>query len=141
MTYGRVQKFFKLKQLLFIANEKNDELSVDEYKIKYREMMKKENCLEELFKDFRENDLILSDLVNNIYQELKKKLNTTNNKGKTLDSFGNEIIACKNDYFNDKEKRIESLEKLDEIVITEDIGHYNCHIPDKIKLKKLKNII
>ena len=78
--YGRVQKFFRLKQLLFIANEKNDELSVIEYRNKYTETMKKKDNLEELFKEFQVNNLILSDLVNKIYSEMKNELSLEKNK-------------------------------------------------------------
>jgi len=141
VAYGKVQKFFKLKQLLFIANEKNDELDVEQYKKKYIETMSDNNCIEELFKAFRENDLILSDLVNNIYKELEKELSKIENSGKSLNDLANEIIACKNDYFKDNENEIKSLEKLGNMIVTEDIGHYDCHIPDKIKLMKLENKI
>ena len=58
VAYGKVQKFFKLKQLLFIANEKNDEFDVDQYKKKYLETMNNNSCIEEMFKVFRENNLI-----------------------------------------------------------------------------------
>ena len=137
LVYGKVQKFFKLKQLLFIANEKNDELDVDQYKKRYIEIMNNNNFAEELFKVFRENDLILSDLVNNIYIELSK----IKNKEKTLNYFVNEIIVCKNDYFKDDGNTIKSLEELGDMIVTEDIGHYDCHIPDKIKLMKMKKKI
>ena len=99
------------------------------------------SCIEGLFKVFRENDLILSDLVNNIYDELTKELSKNDNKGKSLDDITNEIIACKNDYFKDDGNEIKTLENLGEMIVTEDIGHYDCHIPDKIKLMKLKNKI
>ena len=141
VTYGKVQKFFKLKQLLFIANEKNDELDVDQFKKKYLETINNNSCIEGLFKAFRENNLILSDLVNNIYDELTKELSKNENKGKSLNDLANEIIACKNDYFKDDGNEIKSLENLGEMIVTEDIGHYDCHIPDKIKLMKLKNKI
>ena len=103
--------------------------------------MSDNNCIEELFKAFRENDLILSDLVNNIYKELEKELTKIENSGKSLNDLANEIIACKNDYFKDNENEIKSLEKLGNMIVTEDIGHYDCHIPDKIKLMKLENKI
>ena len=137
VVYGKVQKYMKLKQLLFIANEKNDELDVDQYKNKYIETMNNNNSIEEFFKVFRENALILSDLVNDIYIQLSK----IKNKGKTLNDFVNEIIVCQNDYFKDDGNEIKSLEEFGDMIVTEDIGHYDCHIPDKIKLLKLKNKI
>ena len=133
VTYGRVQKFFRLKQLLFIANEKNDELSVIEYRKKYTETMKKKDNLEELFKEFQDNNLILSDLVNKIYAEIKKELSLDKNKGKTIDEFVNEIIACKNEYNKNNADKIKSLEEFGEMIVIEDIEHYDCHIPDNKK--------
>ena len=133
VTYGRVQKFFRLKQLLFIANEKNDELSVIEYRKKYTETMKKKDNLEELFKEFQDNNLILSDLVNKIYAEIKKELSLDKNKGKTIDEFVNEIIACKNEYNKNNADKIKSLEEFGEMIVIEDIERYDCHIPDKKK--------
>jgi hypothetical protein len=133
MTYGRVQKFFKLKQLLFIANEKNDELSVDEYKKKYNEIMGQKGNVEELFKVFQDNHLILSDLVNNIHLELKKELSLDKNKGKTIDELADEIIACKNEFYEDNSDKIESLDEFGEMIVIDEIEHYDCHIPDKQK--------
>ena len=133
VTYGRVQKFFRLKQLLFIANEKNDEVSVIEYRNKYTETMKKKDNLEELFKEFQDNNLILSDLVNKIYAEIKKELSLDKNKGKTIDEFVNEIIACKNEYNKNNADKIKSLEEFGEMIVIEDIERYDCHIPDKKK--------
>ena len=134
VTYGKVQKFFRLKQLLFIANEKNDELSVGEYKKKYNEQMSKKGNLEELFKEFQVNNLILSDLVNKIYSEMKNELSLEKNKGKTFEDFANEIIACKNEFHKGDTNRIKSLEEFGEMVVIKDIEHYDCHIPDKTKI-------
>ena len=134
LIYGKAQKYFRLKELLFIANDKNDELNVEQYQKKYIEIINNNNCIEELFKVFRENELILSNLVNNIYIELTKVLSNNENKGKSLNDLVNEIIACENDYFRDDGNKIKSLEELGEMIVTEDIGHYDCHIPDKIKL-------
>ena len=122
-------KISNLKPILEFPFKKLDKLTLDN------------NCIEELFKAFRENDLILSDLVNNIYKELEKELSKIENSGKSLNDLVNEIIACKNDYFKDNENEIKSLEKLGNMIVTEDIGHYDCHIPDKIKLMKLENKI
>lgn len=133
MVYGSAQKFFGLKQLLFIANEKNDELSVDEYKKKYNEIMDKKSNIEELFKIFQNNHLILSDLVNNIYIEIKKELSLDKNKRKTFDDLAGEIIACKNEFYEDNSNKIESLDEFGEMIVIDDIGHYDCHIPDKQK--------
>ena len=141
LIYGKAQKYFRLKELLFIANDKNDELNVEQYQKKYIEIINNNNCIEELFKVFRENELILSNLVNNIYIELTKVLSNNENKGKSLNDLVNEIIACENDYFRDDGNKIKSLEELGEMIVTEDIGHYDCHIPDKIKLMKFKNKI
>ena len=126
ITYGKIQKIFNLKQLLFIANENNEKLNVDEFKKKYQEEMNNKNSTEKLFKEFKENNQILSDLVNNIYDELMKELSLEENKGKSIDDFAKEIIACQNEYF--KENNIKSIEDFAECIITEDLGHYDCHI-------------
>ena len=95
--------------------------------------MNKKDNIEELFKVFQENNLILSNLVNKIYFELKKEFSLEKNKGKTFDSFANEIIACKNDLFKDNDNNIESIEDFCDMIVVEDVGHYDCHIPDKLK--------
>ena len=136
VVYGKIQKFFTLNQLLFIANEKNEELSVEEFRSEY-EKCKKSN-IETLFKVFQENELILSDLVNNIYSELKVELYLKKNKGKTLDEITRGIMACMNDYFKEDKHKILSLEGWGNLIVTEDIGHYDCHVPDKIKFFKRK---
>lgn len=137
VVYGKIQKFFTLNQLLFIANEKNEELSVEEFRSEY-EKCKKSN-IETLFKVFQENELILSDLVNNIYSELKLELSLKKNKGKTLDEITRGIMACMNDYFKEDKHKILSLEGWGNLIVTEDIGHYDCHVPDKMKYFKRKN--
>ena len=111
---------------MFIANENNEKLNVDEFKKKYQEEMNNKNSTEKLFKEFKENNQILSDLVNNIYDELMKELSLEENKGKSIDDFAKEIIACQNEYF--KENNIKSIEDFAECIITEDLGHYDCHI-------------
>ena len=130
IAYGKIQKMFNLKQLLFIANENNEKLDVDEFKKKYQEDMNDKNATEKLFKDFKENNQILSDLVNNIYEELKEELSLEKNKGKNIDDFAKEILACPNDLF--KENNIKSIEDFCECIITEDLGHYDCHIHGRL---------
>ena len=141
LAYGTNTEYFKLKQLLFIANEKNDELSVDKYKKSYIEVMNKEINAEQLFKVFRDNKLILSNLVNQIYFEIKKELSTEKNKGKTLDDYIDEIIACKNELYKGSKNGIKSLEEFCEMIMVEDIGHYDCHIEDKRKRMKFNEDI
>ena len=88
---------------------------------------------EELFKVFQDNHLILSDLVNNIHLELKKELSLDKNKGKTIDELADEIIACKNEFYEDNSDKIESLDEFGEMIVIDEIEHYDCHIPDKQK--------
>ena len=69
LCYGNIQKEFTLKQLLFIANEKNDELDCDSFKNKY-----KEECLKnisQLLKEFPDG-LLLSDYVKKINECIDK---------------------------------------------------------------------
>ena len=127
IAYGKIEKIFNLKQLLFIANENNEKLNVDEFKKKYQEEMGDKNATENIFKEFKENNQILSDLVNNIYDEMKKELSLEMNKGKSIDDFAKEILACPNELFKEN-NRIKSIEDFAELIITEDLGHYDCHI-------------
>ena len=68
--YGNIQKKFYIKQLLFIANEKNDSLDCKKYKKNYQKFS--ENKLEKILQDFPK-DQILSPLVEEISEGLKEE--------------------------------------------------------------------
>ena len=68
--YGNIQKKFYIKQLLFIANEKNDSLDCKKYKKNYKKFS--ENKLEKILQDFPK-DQILSPLVEEIREGLKEE--------------------------------------------------------------------
>ena len=69
LCYGNIQKEFTLKQLLFIANEKNDELDCDSFKNKYKEECLKD--ISQLLKEFPDG-LLLSDYVKKINECIEK---------------------------------------------------------------------
>ena len=69
LCYGNIQKEFTLKQLLFIANEKNDELDCDSFKNKYKEECLKD--ISQLLKEFPDG-LLLSDYVKKINECIDK---------------------------------------------------------------------
>ena len=127
MAYGKVQIIFYLKQLLFIANEKNDELSVDEYRNKYIEISSAKNNTEELFLEFKGKE-ILYPLIKKIYDALIQELSQEKNKGKSInDLFKNQVVCIKDSEDNENPKDIN---EIGEICVTEELGHYDCHIVD-----------
>jgi hypothetical protein len=71
LSYGKVFKVYSIFDLIFIADETNDNLNIDEHLKKYKEFrIKKKSLLEELKKFPKEQTL--SDMVNEIYYELIK---------------------------------------------------------------------
>lgn len=126
IVYGKVHHFFTFKQLLFIANEKNDDLSVNEYTTKFIEISKDKNNTEKLLNEFP-NGLILSDLVNKIYIELKNVIALPCNKNKNLTI--NQLLDGKFICYKDNNNiQLNSINDIDEIIITEQRGHYDCHV-------------
>ena len=71
IAYGKIKKIFTLKQLLFIGNEKNDNLNVHEYRKKFIEIPKQ--SIDDLFNAY-DNNNILGTLVQDIYILLKNEL-------------------------------------------------------------------
>ena len=49
LAYGKIKNVFYLKQLLFIGNEENDKLPVDDYRKKFIEISKTQNNSKSLF--------------------------------------------------------------------------------------------
>ena len=143
IAYGKVKSIFTLKQLLFIGNEKNDNLNVNEYRKKFIEISKQN--IDELFNAYDKNN-ILGELVQDIYILLKNEL------GKDFDSLLNTLIVSKEDgdgediyedfeedesiqeelkelkKGNEKKESKDPLEKFAEKFIIVDKDHYDCHI-------------
>ena len=73
LSYGKVLKLYTLFDLLFIADETNDNLTIDNYFLKYKkykeDIKNQRTTLENILKNFPKEQ-ILSDLVNSIYEEL-----------------------------------------------------------------------
>ena len=69
LGYGKEIKFFTIFDLLFIANEINDNLDIDTHRKNYIEYMKKKKDLLYELKNFPKNQ-ILSDIVGLLHNEL-----------------------------------------------------------------------
>ena len=72
IAYGKIKKIFYFKQLLFIGNEENDKLIVDDYRKKFEEISKTKNNSEDLLLQYTNNN-ILYELISKIYCLLKEK--------------------------------------------------------------------
>ena len=79
LCFGVVQKEFNLKQLLFIADERNDNLNYDDYKKKYEDALNDD--LDNLLEKFPKNQ-ILSELVMKIKDGIKLEKKLELNYGK-----------------------------------------------------------
>ena len=102
LAYGRKRNLFNLKQLLFIGNEKNDNLNIYQYKEKFKNLKrdpKEENGvnIESLFLAYDENN-ILGPLVKTIYSEFKKIF------GSDLSIKLNNLAVSKRDSRSDSEE-------------------------------------
>lgn len=102
LAYGRKRNLFNLKQLLFIGNEKNDNLNFYQYKEKFKNLKrdpKEENGvnIESLFLSYDENN-ILGPLVKIIYGEFKKIF------GSDLSIKLNNLAVSKRDSRSDSEE-------------------------------------
>jgi len=90
-VYGKRQVKFNLKQLLFIANEKNETLDCKSFKKKYNEC--EAILLDDMLQTFPKNQ-ILSSLVNEIRKGFEEEAQLQCNYGKKAeDILGNEIIS------------------------------------------------
>ena len=116
LTFGKIQRFFTLKQLLFIGNEENDKLAIEDYKKKFIEISNEKMNTEKLFAQYDGNQ-ILKNLVSIIYKKLKEQF-----KDKINDMFDT-LLVCQNEF-----ETINSINDFGEQIITEGIDHYDCHI-------------
>ena len=69
LSYGKIFKKYSIYDLLFIADETNDNLDIDEHLKKYQDYIKKEKTLLDELKNFPKGQ-ILSKFINDIYDEL-----------------------------------------------------------------------
>jgi len=111
LAYGKVFHLFKFFDLLFMANEKNDDLDIDTHLKKFNEYCKREKDLKEELKSFPKNQL-LSNIVEEIFDELEKD-------NKLYEKLSNEVIAFKEEGKFETEDIIQILESAENIVTTE----------------------
>ena len=121
VAYGKNKNSFTLKQLLFIGNEKNDNLNVHDYRNKYNEISKQK--IDELFEAY-DNNNILGLLVQYIYILLKNEL------GKDFNSILDSLIVSKEDsveedIFEDIKNDLSLQEELEEIRENNNNGESN----------------
>ena len=119
-NYGKIKYGFYLKELLFIANGKNDDLNCEEYKYQF------ENCknksIEEMINDFPENQI-----MSNIVLEIKKGIEEE--KKFTHDFNAENVFA--NSLVSRIEENIElfSIETLEYLKISQNDISYNNYLP------------
>lgn len=90
-VYGKRQAKFSLKQILFIANEENEELDCNSFKEKYNEC--EAATLDYMLQSFPQNQ-VLSSLVNEIRENFEEEAQLQSNYGKTAENIlGNEVIS------------------------------------------------
>ena len=123
IAYGKIKKIFYFKQLLFIGNEENDKLNVDDYRKKFEEISKTKNNSEDLLQQYTKNN-ILYELVSKIYFLLKEKF------GQNINAALEGLVVSQKDNkdIDEKDNKIKSINDLGEYLIIEDDDHYDCHI-------------
>ena len=124
--YGKKRPIkFKLKELLFIANEKNDSLDCKQYREKYNECFGKK--IDELLNSFSKEQ-ILSNLVNEIKEGLEEEKKIILEREK-IKKTSDEILDC--DYISISEDEMPSSVNLEivEVDIPED--GYDNYVLDK----------
>ena len=114
LCYGKVFKVYSIFDLLFIADETNDNLDADEYLKKYKEYHKKDKSLLDELKNFPKNQA-LSSLVKEIYSELSED---NQSYGELVKS---PYILSKNeeDTYNYNKEIISFLEKAEKLITPE----------------------
>lgn len=83
ICYGKIFKVFNIFDLLFISNEKYDDLDIDSHLKEYKNYCEKKKDLMNELKHFPE-DQTLSELVKAIYEELSKDNKNNNNNYQML---------------------------------------------------------
>ena len=117
LCYGSIQEEFTLKQLLFIANENNDNLDYESFKKKYEEECKKN--VSDLLNEFPDNQ-VLSDHV----KRIKEYIDNNPKKISIENMLNKEILVT-----NDKTKENKDIYSLlnDKILVTE-FERYDNHL-------------
>ena len=122
--YGEIQKKFYIKQLLFIANEKNDELNCKEYKEQYLKCS--EEKLENILKNFPQ-DQILSPLVEQIKEGLEEEKNLILEYEKKAKSDDNIL----NDFITKAEDELSFTKDFENLEVDIGQGAYNNYVYDR----------
>lgn len=125
LCYGKIQKQFTLKQLLFIADENNDNLDYKLFKEKYISFTQK--TLTEILDQFPK-DQILSECV----QKIKENLDQDDSI--QLESLGNKIIVKKDD--NDGPHDAYTFLNDDNSALVIELNRYDNHLIMKKRPKK-----
>ena len=125
LCYGGVQKKFKLKELLFIANENNDDLNFIQHKEQYKKCY--ESPLDELLNNFPK-DQILSNLVQEIKEGLEEEKKIILERAKIKKS-SDEILN--NYYVSIAEDELPSSVNFDEAELDINEEGYNNHVFEK----------
>ena len=123
LCFGAAQKEFNLKQLLFIANERNDNLNCDDYKKKYEEALNDD--LDNLLENFPRNQ-ILSELVMKIKDGIKLEKKLELNYGKNTEEILGRKTLVKKDGINE-ESFIDNLD----FPLIFDNAKYDNHLLDE----------
>lgn len=121
LCYGKIQKHFTLKQLLFIVNENNDSLDYASYKKKYESHCKKN--LDELLNNFPDG-LILSNHVKKINECLKK---TLEGKDSSIENLLGDIFIVSKEETDDDGDCYSILNNDETVLVTED-ERYDNHL-------------
>ena len=111
LAYGKVKKVFNLFELLFIADERNDNLTLDEHCKTYRDYCKNKRDLFTILEKFPKNQ-ILSTLINSIYKNLL-------NDKESYNLLSTSTIAYKKESTTVNSKDKQSLENSENLVIAE----------------------
>ena len=123
--YGKVQEKFKIKQLLFIANEENDNLDCIKYKKEYEKCC--EQKLEEIVNNFP-SDQPLSTLVKEIKEGLEEEKELyfeLKNIKKTFDEILDSYVTKMEDI------QFSFLDEIENIEVDAKTEFYNNYIFDK----------
>ena len=121
LCYGDIQKKFTLKQLLFIANENNDNLDCDSFKIKYDEECKKN--VSELLKEFPENQLLSG------YVKIIKECIENNPKNTVITNILNTNFIAHKDEKEEDYKDIYSILNDNNTILATEFERYNNQYP------------